>query len=349
MFSTMKRLILGLCLYLIQAAVASEADVLAALQAQKIPLAAQLLSGEELTEYLQKNQKFFEVEDTPAGDDFESRLMDLSFIDQNRKPVVQEAISTSGDIPESFDARTQWPQCSSLRHIRDQANCGSCWAVATASAISDRICISSNGRRRVHVSATDILSCCGRQCGRGCSGGFPIEAWRFFARNGSVTGGDYRATGCCRPYPFHPCGRHGNEPYYGECRGTAVTPLCRTTCVPGYRRSYRQDKTFGRSAYALPNSVTAIQREIMRNGPVVSSFTTYDDFSRYRRGIYRHTAGRARGSHAVKIIGWGREGDVPYWLIANSFHSDWGENGYFRMIRGINDCGIEEHVVAGSV
>ncbi|VDO48985.1 unnamed protein product [Haemonchus placei] len=96
----MKRLVLALCLYLFQAAVASEADFLAALQAQEIPLQAQLLSGEELTEYLQKNQKFFEVEETPASDDFESRLMDLSFIDQNRKPIVQEAISTSGDIPE---------------------------------------------------------------------------------------------------------------------------------------------------------------------------------------------------------------------------------------------------------
>ncbi|KAK5973481.1 Cathepsin B [Trichostrongylus colubriformis] len=66
-------------------------------------------------------------------------------------------------------------------------------------------------------------------------------------------------------------------------------------------------------------------------------------------GLSPHTAGPQVGGHAVKVIGWGKEGDVPYWLIANSWHSDWGENGYFRMIRGINNCGIEEDVVAGLV
>ncbi|VDO48983.1 unnamed protein product [Haemonchus placei] len=62
-----------------------------------------------------------------------------------------------------------------------------------------------------------------------------------------------------------------------------------------------------------------------------------------------HVAGKPRGGHAVKIIGWGTEHGVPYWLIANSWHSDWGEDGYFRMVRGINDCGIETNVVAGKV
>ncbi|VDO85547.1 unnamed protein product [Haemonchus placei] len=63
----------------------------------------------------------------------------------------------------------------------------------------------------------------------------------------------------------------------------------------------------------------------------------------------QHTAGKARGAHAIKIIGWGAENDVPYWLIANSFNDDWGEKGYFRMIRGINECGIEQEVAAGHV
>ncbi|PIO63790.1 hypothetical protein TELCIR_14599 [Teladorsagia circumcincta] len=62
-----------------------------------------------------------------------------------------------------------------------------------------------------------------------------------------------------------------------------------------------------------------------------------------------HTAGKATGSHAVKIIGWGKERDTPYWIIANSWHNDWGEKGFFRMIRGINDCGIETLVDAGLV
>ncbi|RCN45899.1 papain family cysteine protease [Ancylostoma caninum] len=62
-----------------------------------------------------------------------------------------------------------------------------------------------------------------------------------------------------------------------------------------------------------------------------------------------NTGGRDRGGHAVKIIGWGKENGTPYWLVANSYNFDWGENGYFRMIRGKNNCKIEEKVVAGTM
>lgn len=55
-----------------------------------------------------------------------------------------------------------------------------------------------------------------------------------------------------------------------------------------------------------------------------------------------------KGGHAVKIIGWGVEDNVPYWLVANSWNTDWAENGYFRILRGKNECGIEESVVAGA-
>ncbi|KHJ99374.1 hypothetical protein OESDEN_00612, partial [Oesophagostomum dentatum] len=60
-----------------------------------------------------------------------------------------------------------------------------------------------------------------------------------------------------------------------------------------------------------------------------------------------HTAGKQEGGHAVKIIGWGKENGVPYWLIANSWNTDWGEKGLFRMLRGSNECNIEQSVVAG--
>ncbi|VDO34209.1 unnamed protein product [Haemonchus placei] len=96
-------------------------------------------------------------------------------------------------------------------------------------------------------------------------------------------------------------------------------------------------------------SVKAIQREIMTYGPVVANIIVYEDLIYYKKGIYKHTAGAETGGHAIKIIGWGTENGVPYWLIANSMNYDWGENGYFRMIRGINDCDIEKYVVAGHV
>jgi len=85
----------------------------------------------------------------------------------------------------------------------------------------------------------------------------------------------------------------------------------------------------------------------MANGPVQTAFTVYEDFLSYHSGVYQHTTGNSVGGHAVKIIGWGVEDDVPYWIVANSWNTDWAENGYFRIIRGKNECGIEESVVAG--
>ncbi|VDO78024.1 unnamed protein product [Haemonchus placei] len=105
----------------------------------------------------------------------------------------------------------------------------------------------------------------------------------------------------------------------------------------------------GKTAYRLPQSVTAIQRDILRHGSVVATYALYADFDYYKSGIYKYTAGNLRGYHAVKMIGWGNENGTDYWLIANSLNTDWGEKGFFRIIRGINDCGIEEGVYAGLV
>ncbi|VDM74705.1 unnamed protein product [Strongylus vulgaris] len=63
--------------------------------------------------------------------------------------------------------------------------------------------------------------------------------------------------------------------------------------------------------------------------------------------ICLHVAGKEEGAHAIKIIGWGVEKGTPYWIVANSWNTDWGEDGYFRILRGRNECGIEQYVTAG--
>ena len=52
-------------------------------------------------------------------------------------PVVTHD-ETAQDIPENFDSRLQWPNCPTLSEIRDQGNCGSCWAISAVEAMSDR-------------------------------------------------------------------------------------------------------------------------------------------------------------------------------------------------------------------
>jgi len=86
-------------------------------------------------------------------------------------------------------------------------------------------------------------------------------------------------------------------------------------------------------------SITAIQNEIQTNGPIEVAFSVYQDFMSYKSGVYQHTSGGYAGGHAVKMIGWGSESGLNYWLCANSWNTSWGEAGYFKIAFG--QCGIE--------
>lgn len=149
----------------------------------------------------------------------------------------------------------------------------------------------------------------------------------------------------CQPYAIPPCDHHVVG-HLKPCGATVSTPKCEKSCENGYDVSYSQDKHFGSSHYSV-NGVDSIQREIMTNGPVEAAFTVYADFPSYKSGVYKHTTGSALGGHAIKILGWGTENGSPYWLVANSWNSDWGDNGFFKILRGENECGIEDGVVAG--
>jgi len=85
----------------------------------------------------------------------------------------------------------------------------------------------------------------------------------------------------------------------------------------------------------------------MTNGPVEASFTVYEDFLSYKSGVYKHVTGAEEGGHAIKILGWGTENGEDYWLVANSWNNEWGDNGFFKILRGVDECGIEDGVVAG--
>lgn len=97
-------------------------------------------------------------------------------------------------------------------------------------------------------------------------------------------------------------------------------------------------------------------------------------------GVYKRHSLMPLGGHAVRIIGWGVEDKVPYWLVANSWNTDWGDNGrilkthlprtvflprmifyldlrrkiiqlifagFFKILRGKDECGIENDINAG--
>jgi len=263
-----------------------------------------------------------------------------------RLPEIHHDVD-EGAIPASYDPRIVFPNCPSLKEIRDQAACGSCWAFGAVEAMTDRICTQSNGTSNVHISAEDLLSCCA-ECGDGCNGGYPEAAWSHFKTTGLVSGGNYNTKQGCQPYTLPNCDHHTTG-QYSPCGDIVPTPKCAKTCEPSYSKSYPADKNFGSTAYSVPANVAQIQTEIMTKGSVEAAFTVFEDFLAYKSGVYQHKSGQALGGHAVKIIGWGVDSGTPYWTVANSWNNDWGSNGFFNILRGRNDCGIEESICAGVV
>lgn len=65
--------------------------------------------------------------------------------------------------------------------------------------------------------------------------------------------------------------------------------------------------------------------EIYENGSVSADFSVYDDFILYKSGVYQHLKGSYLGGYAIKIIGWGVEKGVKYWLCVNSWNNNWGD------------------------
>ncbi|CAI5451493.1 unnamed protein product [Caenorhabditis angaria] len=244
---------------------------------------------------------------------------------------IREEVPIINEISNGFDARQQWPECESIQIINDQSECKSSWAISATDSMSDRLCINSGGMIKKVLSAQDILTCCGGgvlECGEGCNGGNPYKAWQFWEKHGVVTGGGYGSHNGCRAYSIAPCGETIGNVTYPECTNvTQSTPACTQKCDDGFSGNYKDDKHFGNNDITqLPKSVTQIQSDIITGGPIQTTMEIFDDFLQYTTGIYVHLAGDKLGKLSVRILGWGVDNGVPYWLMANSWGRKWGEN-----------------------
>lgn len=213
-------------------------------------------------------------------------------------------------IPAEFDARTQWPGL--IHPIRDQQQCGSCWAFSASEVLSDRVAIAT-GKPSPVLSPEDMVSCDGGD--NGCGGGMLNQAWKYLTNTGIVTDS-------CFPYTA----------------GNGNAPRCEAKCVD----SESFTKTKAKNSYAI-QGVTNMQKEIMTNGPIQVAFMVYRSFMSYKSGVYQKHWNEflPEGGHAVKMVGWGTENGVDYWLVANSWNTNWGLDGFFKIKRGSDESGIE--------
>jgi len=123
-----------------------------------------------------------------------------------------------------------------------------------------------------------------------------------------------------------------------------VEPQCKSTCQTNSAIDYSADKNHASSGYYI-GTIDKIKHEIMTYGTVTAAFTVYEDFLTYKSGVYQHMTGAAEGGHAIKMIGWGTENGIDYWLCVNSWNDTWGDHGLFKI--DMHECGISHQVHAG--
>jgi len=228
-------------------------------------------------------------------------------------------IDSSVVLPTEFDSREtpKWP-AGCVHPVRDQGNCGSCWAFSISESLSDRGCCATGGGTNVILSPQHLVSCANNAWAgaNGCDGGYLVQGWAFTQKPGLVKDS-------CIPYTSGGGSAHACN-YAGCADGS---PVGFYTSVMGSTQQL--------------NGVAAIQSGIANNGPVSACFTVYQDFTTYKSGIYQHTSGSSLGGHCVKMIGWGSN----YWIVQNSWGTSWGMGGMFYILMGVNECGIEGSVI----
>jgi len=122
---------------------------------------------------------------------------------------------------------------------------------------------------------------------------------------------------------------------------------CHQQCAEGSSKVYDNDKQGNNSLAKVfglnyrNDNQTHMMTALLENGPITAAFTVMEDFPAYRGGVYHHVTGAALGGHAITIVGWGVEDGVKYWTVKNSWSTYWGDEGFFRIRRGTNECGIE--------
>jgi len=226
--------------------------------------------------------------------------------------LPEHAYDSNALIAAEFDARTQWPGL--IHPVRDQQRCGSCWAFSASEVLSDRVAIVT-GKASPVLSPEDMVSC--DTGDMGCSGGSLPGAWSYLQSTGIVSD-------ACLPYSA----------------GSGTAPPCTQQCADG--ESWSSSKVKASSSYAI-NGVAHMQQELSTHGPIQVGFIVFPSFMSYISGVYqKHESEKVpSGGHAVKIVGWGTEAGLDFWLVANSWGSSWGLEGLFKIARGSDECSIE--------
>ncbi|XP_018495531.1 cathepsin L1 [Galendromus occidentalis] len=228
--------------------------------------------------------------------------MNASTIAKLRK-LQREVVADDRDLPEAVD----WRDKGAVSPVKDQGQCGSCWAFSTSGAIEGQHFL-KNGEL-LSLSEQQMVDCSWLDFG--CNGGQPMLAMEYVRFNGGLE--------LETAYPYKGVG--------GSCHSDKKSAAAKIT-------------GFWMAGFY---SESALQKAVAKVGPIsVGMDASGEDFQHYKSGIYNPESCSSIGlDHAVLAVGYGTSDDGDYWLVKNSWNTSWGEKGYFKLPRNKgNKCGI---------
>jgi len=231
-------------------------------------------------------------------------------------------------VPSQFD----WRDENIVSNVKNQGHCGSCWTFSTTGALESHIALFKKKALRAQnrteeserifveeLSEQNLIDCAQAFNNNGCDGGLPSQAFEFVRYNNIDQEWEYLYEGVD-----------------GKCRSSNST------------KKQAALQTLGSHNITQGNE-DQIQNVMLEMGPVSVAFCVSGDFQHYSNGVY--TSDNCPDTsqdvnHAVLAVGYGTYGKTAYWSVKNSWGRSWGEDGYFRIERGRNMCGISQCAAA---
>jgi C1A family cysteine protease len=242
--------------------------------------------------------------------DLTSTEFKARFASSYRPAATKKAAVKAAPKNVSAPASVDWTTKGAVTPVKNQGQCGSCWAFSTTGSLEGATFLATG--TLPSLSEQQLVDCSGSAGNQGCNGGLMDSAFTWIESNGICSEASY-------PY-------------------TAVDGTCKTTCTPVAGVKSFTDVTV--------NSESALEDAVAQQPVSVAVEADQSSFQLYAGGVMTAACGTAL-DHGVLAVGYGTDSTgVQYWKVKNSWGADWGMNGYILLGKsgsyngGAGQCGI---------
>jgi len=227
------------------------------------------------------------------------------YVPRSLRRERNEVSLDSAELPSSVD----WTTKGAVTAVKNQGQCGSCWAFSTTGSTEGANAIAGKGL--VSLSEQQLVDCSGSYGNQGCNGGLMDQAFQYIKATG----------GLCTESSY---------PYTAQ-DGTCKSSCKRVHTITGYTDVTRDSDSALAAAVAQQPVSVAVEAD-------------QSSFQLYSGGVMTGSCG-TNLDHGVLVVGYGEDGQ-KYWKVKNSWGASWGEAGYIRLGRGsqynggAGQCGI---------